>query len=177
MRRALLLAVVIALGCGASHETPADVAQAYFRALGSDPIRTLPLLTPEFHRRHGLRVATAADAEQGAAVAPAGEIALDRHQLGWLAVQAQPWLAKRVAELVTQIGDTREDGDRATVAVRVDPRNGPGFEQRFDLVRASDGAWRIDAIEQIGVAPASAPAAFAAYPSEATRRALAAGQR
>jgi len=177
VRRALLAALALLCGCAPSQETPADVASAYFEALGSDPLRTLPLLTDTFHRRHGLRVATAADAQRGAAVDAATPLALDRHQLGWLAIQSRPSLAQRVSELATQIGDTREDGARATVAVRVDPRDGPGFEQRFELVRGDDGAWRIDAIEQLGVAPASAVAAFAAYPSEAGRRALAAGQR
>jgi hypothetical protein len=177
MRRAFVAVIALALGCAASHETPASVAQAYFDALESDPLRTLPLLTDEFHRRHGLRVATAADAQRGAAVDPATPLALDRHQLGWLAILSRSGLAQRVSELATQIGDTRESGNRSTVAVRVDPRDGPGFEQRFELARGDDGIWRIDAIEQIGVARASATAAFAAYPNESARRALAAGQR
>ena len=169
-----------AVGCGAPAATPIDVAQAYFRALARDPIRTLPLLTPEFHRRHGLRVATAADARAAAehrapAELPAA-LALDRQQLGWLVVQSRPEVAKIVAAFTTRLGDAHESGDTASVAMRVDPHEAPVFEQRFALVRDGTGApWRIDAIEQVGVTPASAAAAFAAWPNEAARRALATG--
>lgn len=173
---ALVLALLVALGCGGSGATPADVADAYFRSLAIDPIRTLPLLTPEFHRRHGLRVATAADAEAAAerraSADPAAALAVDRHQLAWLAIQSQPGFAKLAASLSTRIGDATEAGDTARVSAQIAPRDGPPFEQRFALVRAS-GAWRIDAIEQAGVVSANAAAAFAAWPNEAARRALA----
>jgi hypothetical protein len=165
-------------GCGRSPATPNEVAQAYFRCLARDPIRTLPLVTPEFHRRHALRVATADDARAAAehrapADGPAA-FSLDRHQLGWLAVLARPELERRVERFALQLADATEQGDVASVAVQVDPRDAPPFEQRFAMVRSHPGApWRIDSIEQREVAPASAFAAFAAYPNESARRALA----
>jgi len=174
----VLLLVASALGCGARAAGPREVVLAYFRFLAGDPIRTLPLLTPEFHRRHALRVATAADAravaDHRAPDEPPAAIALDRHQLGWLALVARPELEQRVAHLAIELGAATENGDAASVAVRVAPPGQPPFEQRFALVRAGAGApWRIDAIEQSGVVDATALDAFAAHPTEAARRALA----
>lgn len=180
MRRAFAAFVVVtALACGAPAEAPRDVALAYFRCLGADPIRTLALVTPAFHERHGLRVATAADARAAAgdraATEPAAALSIDRHQLGWLAIQSRPELATLVRGLDVVVEEAREDGDSATVRVRVTPREAPPFEQRFALVRGG-ATWRIDAIEQRGVAAASATAAFAAWPNEAARRALSGGR-
>jgi len=178
MLAACAWALAVALGCSAPAATPSDVAEAYFRAIARDPIRTLPLLTPEFHRRHGLRVATAADvraaAAQRAPTEPAAPLALDRFQLGWLVIQSKPELARLAAGWTTRLGNTEQSGDTASVSMRVEPRDGSVFEQRFALLR-DGGTWRIDAIEQIGVTPASMTAAFAAWPNEAARRALAAG--
>lgn len=173
-----LALLAVAFGCGAPTATPSDVAETYFRAIARDPIRTLPLVTPDFHRRHALRIVTAADARAVADRAAPAELpaalALDRHQLGWLAVLSRPELAKRVTSFTLRLGDAQEVGDTASVAMRVDPRDTQPFVQRFALVRSGAGApWRIDAIEQQDVAPASALAAFAAYPNEVARRALA----
>jgi hypothetical protein len=181
VRRALAAIVLVLAGCGAPPATPTDVVRAYFASIAADPIRTLPLLTDDFHRRHALRVATAADARavaerrapDAAADAP---LAIDRHQMGWLAMLARPELARRVGALAIRIGDATEQGDAADVAVHVEPRAGPPFEQRFALVRTG-AAWRIDAIEQRGVVAATALDAFAAWPNEAARRAIAAAPR
>jgi len=175
---AAALVLLVATACGAPTATPSDVVQSYFRALGRDPLRTLPLVTDDFHRRHALRVVTSAEAQAAGADRTAesapGALALDRHQLGWLAIQSRPELARLLAAETTRFGDARENGDAASVEVAVAPRDAPGFAQRFALLRGADGAWRIDAIEQSGVVPANAAAAFAAYPNEAARRALAA---
>jgi hypothetical protein len=176
--RALVAAfAALAIGCGSPLATPSDVVRGYFDALARDPIRTLPLLTDAFHRRHALRVVTSADAEGRPSEPTATALAIDRHQLGWLAVQSRPELARLLAGEATQIDDDRERGDIASIAVRVAPREAPPFEQRFALVRSGPlGSWRIDAIEQSGVVPENEAAAFATYPNEAARRALAARQ-
>jgi len=179
LRSTLVALVCLASACGSPVATPGEVVDAYFRNLARDPIRTLPLVTPEFHRRHALRVVTGADAravaegrEPGHAAAA---LAVDRYELGWLAVQSRPDLARLAAGLGVQIGEPSESDGEATVVVHVAPRSAPPFEQRFSLVRSEpDPRWRIDAIEQVGVVPANAAAAFAAYPNEAARRALAA---
>lgn len=179
VRRAalLLLLATCAIACAPPAASPRDIVLAYFRDLARDPIRTLALVTPEFHRRHGLRVATAAEARAAAARrapdANVAALATDRHQLGWLVVQSPPELARLLADATTTAGPAREDGDAASIAVAVLPREGPAFEQRFALVRDGEATWRIDAIEQSGVVPANAAVAFAAYPNETARRALA----
>jgi hypothetical protein len=175
--RCAALFLLIATACGAPAAPPSDVVRTYFRSLGRDPMRTLPLVTDAFHRRHALRVVTSAEAQAAADRAPdtaPNALALDRHQLGWLAIQSRPELARLLAAETTRIGDAHESGDTASVDVEVAPRDAPAFAQRFALVRGAGGAWRIDAIEQSGVVPANAASAFAAYPNEAARRALAA---
>lgn len=179
------LALTLALGCrSAEPAPPAAVVDRYFRFLARDPIRTLPLLTPAFHEQHGLHVVTTAEARRwqeelrsGAAPAPppAAEerFAVDRLQLAWLAVQArEPFRALRDRLAWSRLGEGLE-GDRAWVRVRVQAGDEPPFEQRFALVRTGPGAaWRIDAVEQGGVARGNRAAAFVAHPSEATRREL-----
>jgi len=173
--RAVLVALVCATcACSAPPDFVA-VTHEYLLCIGRDPMRTLPLLTDGFHRRHGLHVATAAEARGQGGAGP-GDLALDRYQLGWLAVQSQPEMA-RVFGTTRRFmaGRSQADGDRAWVALPIAPLDGPAFEQRFTLVRAGpDAPWRIDAIEQSGVVAENAAAAFAAYPNEAARRALAA---
>ena len=175
-RRSVVLVVACLMSaCGSTPDPAITVVDAYLVSVGRDPIRTLPLLTDAFHRRHGLHVATAAEA-RGRGGTP-GDLAVDRYQLGWLAVQSRPGLARGLAgvSLTFAADGLREEGDRAWVTVPIHSGDRPAFEQRFSLVRAGpDAPWRIDAIEQSGVAPANAATAFAAYPNEASRRVLAA---
>ena len=177
---ALLLAVV-AIGCGAPDtRTPTATVDAYFRDLARDPIRTLPLLTPTFHRQHGLGVVTATEAQQVArggaangaeAVAPAG---LDRLQLGWLAVQSRDSFRALRDRLTVTPGTITEDGANAVVVVRVQAERTASFDQRFELSHATaDGAWHIESVEQDGIVAGNRAAAFVAHPSESTRRQLA----
>jgi hypothetical protein len=158
---------------------PAAVVAAYFRALGRDPIRTLPLLTDAAHREHALRLATAADVArhlrgEAGAIAGAGEagapVPVERHQVAWLSIQKREPFRALGAQLALTPLSARVEGDRATVAVRIEPPGGVAFEQAFGLVRAGAGApWRIDGVEQRGVTAANGPAAFVAWPNEATR--------
>jgi hypothetical protein len=173
------VAIAGALSCGSPAADPADTVERYFDLLARDPVRTLPLLTDDFHRRHGLGVVTADEARRlargergGAAAAPAGAPA-DRYQMGWLAIQSrEPYRVLRDRLAVTR--EAVEAGARAAVVtVRVEPDAAPAFVQRFELVRAGPAdRWRIDAVMQLEVAPPSQPAAFVAWPNEAARRRL-----
>lgn len=185
-RAVLVLGLLGPLGlaaCGTAEHTPAAVVESYFRCLARDPLRTLPLLTPEFHRRHALRVVTQAEAQawvsRREAASPATpepaepELSTDRFQLAWLSLQGRPEFARLARESAHSVLDVRESGDEAEVITRIEPRSAPPFEQRFRLLREAEGsAWRIDAVEQSGVESANATAAFVAYPNENARRAL-----
>ena len=178
MGRALAaLCALLAIGCGAPAASPRDIASEYLRCLGRDPIRTLPLLTEGFHRRHGLHIATAAQAravaERRAAPEASADLSVDRRQLAWLVVQLRPDLVSRRAALGVAIAEDEASGGTARVTLRVTPPDAPSFEQRFALVRDDGAHWRIDAIEQSGVVAANAPYALATWPNEAARRALA----
>jgi hypothetical protein len=170
------LGLAAALACGAAAVAPpTEVVDRYFRFLARDPIRTLPLLTPGFHERHGLHVVTSAEARwelRGGRPAPeSAPFALDRYQLAWLTVQSREAFAALREELAWTLLDEGSKDDRAWVRVRVQAKNGPPFEQRFSLVRSEPGGlWRIDAVEQIGVGRRNRGAAFVAWPSEAARR-------
>jgi hypothetical protein len=175
------LLAAVAIGCGTPDtRTPTATVDAYFRDLARDPIRTLPLLTPTFHRQHGLGVVTATEAQQVArggaangadAVAPAG---LDRLQLGWLAVQSRDSFRALRDRFTVTPGAVTKDGASAMVVVRVEADGAAPFDQRFELSRsAADGAWRIESVEQQGVLPENLATAFVAHPSEVTRRHLA----
>ena len=170
--RCLALGLALCAAACARPASPAEVVAAYFAALGRDPIRTLPLLTPAFHEQHALHAVTSAEARGGGRGEPpdAGALAVDRFELGWLAVQSREgFRALRDRLGVTPIGD-EATGDRAHVSVRIEAGAAPAFEQRFALVRQAPGApWRIDSIEQSGVAPGAELAAFVAHPTEAER--------
>lgn len=175
--RRSLLALGLALCAAACAEpaSPPEVVAAYFRCLGRDPIRALPLLTPAFHEQHGLHAVTGEEARAGgrSESLPPARFAIDRFELGWLAVQSREgFRALRDQLVVTPIHDEVQ-GDRARVAVRVQAGARPPFEQSFALAREGPGApWRIDSIEQSGVGPESALAAFVAHPTEAERQRL-----
>jgi len=179
----MMLGLLGLAACGKTEHTPTAVVESYFRFLAVDPLRTLPLLTSGFHRRHALRAVTQAEAQAWVSrresasqadlepVEPA--LSIDRLQLGWLSVQRRPEFARLARESARSVLDVRESGDEAEVITRIEPRSGPPFEQRFRLVREAAGsAWRIDAVEQSGVESANAVAAFVAYPNESARRAL-----
>jgi hypothetical protein len=140
-------------------------------------MRTLSLLTQAFHVQHGLHVVSAAEARAlGEMPRPrepataAADWSLDRLQMGWLEVQSRDGFRAMRDRLQVTLLDSIERGERASVVVRVQPRRGAAFEQRFELVR--DGAWRIDSVEQSGVAPDNELAAFVAHPTEGERQRL-----
>lgn len=156
--------------------------EAYFRAMGRDPIRTLPLVTPAFHAQHGVHVVTSAEARRSyqhgdTTPVPTDSLAIDRLELGWLMIQVRPRFARSVAEFGRTISAEETSGDVARVTTRIAPREGSAFEQDFSLVRGADGTWRIDAIEQRGVDATNGLAAFVAHPTDAARRTLEASLR
>jgi len=173
---ALLLAVV-AIGCGTPRE-PSEIVQTYFRALGRDPARSLPLLSPAFHRHHGLRMARfegwlwgwgPASAEApGAGARAAGPATVEGAAFAWLYVQTHPSFPKLAATLRWSELDSTASELRAQVRVRVQGRGGASFVQRFELARRTPvSSWQIDRIDQIDVPPAARTLAFVAFPHDA----------
>lgn len=182
VRRLGIAFVLLAAGCSGSSQTPGEVVEAYFRAMGRDPIRTLPLVTPAFHVRHGVHVVTSAEAKQShghddTTPLATDSLAVDRLELGWLMIQVRPGFARNIAELGVVTRTVETTGDTTRVATRIAPREGSPFEQDFSLVRDARGTWRIDAIEQRGVDATNGFAAFVAHPTDAARRALEASLR
>jgi hypothetical protein len=110
---------------------------------------------------------------------PAGPVAIDHLELGWLMIQVRPAFARRLAALERTLlaEETNANGDIARVAVRLAPREGAPFEQEFTLVRNATGAWQIDAIAQRGVDATNGFEAFIAHPTAAARRRLEASLR
>lgn len=155
------LAVAVLAGCAADPGDaggPGDVVLRYRDALARDPIRTLALLAPEFHRAHGLRFHEVGDlppasgerrgGRPDAAPAPSRDPALEleRARLGWLTVLTRPAFARLAPDLALAFDEVVVSGDRARVDARVRLRETPAFHARFRLAR--DGSsWRIDAIE------------------------------
>jgi hypothetical protein len=171
-----LAAALLLAGCARAPASPRDAVDAYFRALARDPLRTLPLLTPGFHRQHGVHAVTTAEAQRAFGVEPAApsasaaEVALDRLELGWLMVQSRGAFAKTLAGLGVEPLREERDGATAQVVVRVTPPRGGPFEQTFHLAEDERGGWRIDGVEQAGVGADNLSAAFVAHPTEAVRR-------
>jgi hypothetical protein len=168
LRNAAILVSVLALGCAPTPEQPESVIRSYFRALGRDPMRTLPLTTDAFHRSHELTLA-------GTSTDPSS---VDRQQVAWLAVQREPQFVTLARSLSVDTTRVETGVDSALAVVRVVPGNGdaPPFEQRFALKRDRSG-WRIDSVTQSGVSAPAAAHAYAAYPSRATRERISASPR
>jgi hypothetical protein len=183
VRRFAIAVLTLVVGaCAPVPETPRDVVDAYFRAMGRDPLRTLPLLTPAFHARHGVHVVTNAEAmrayRQGDTTpVPTEPLAIDRLELGWLMIQVRPAFARRLAALERTLLADETSGDTARISVRLVPQEGAAFEQEFALVRDPSGAWRIDSVEQHGVDAINGFEAFIAHPTDAARRRLEASMR
>lgn len=176
------LGTLATLGCG-QPQTPAEVVTAYFRALGRDPARSLPLLSPAFHRHHGLRMARfegwlwgwpspSAGASESAARAsePGG---VESAAFAWLYVQTHPSFPALASTLRLSDVELLESDQQAHVGVRVRGRGGQEFVQRFTLSRAAPrSSWRIDRIDQIDVSPSAHTIAFVAFPHDALIDAL-----
>lgn len=185
MTRAAAAAAALVLwitACAPAPESPRDVVDAYFRAMGRDPIRTLPLVTPAFHAQHGVHVVTSAEAKRAyrhgdTTPVPTDPLAIDRLELGWLMIQVRPRFAARLGELERTLLADETAGDTARVAVRLAPREGAPFEQHFTLLRNAAGSWRIDSVEQRGVDATNGFEAFIAHPTDAARRGLEASMR
>lgn len=140
--------------------TPEAAVGAYLRALGRDPLRTLPLLTAAGHEQHGLGVGAPA------AGGDAPEVRPEDRLLGWLAVQTGGPVLGLAGRLGFGATAVTAGADRAEVSLEIAGPEGLPFEQRFLLVRAGpDAPWRIDRIEQAGVVASNAIAAFAAWPN------------
>jgi hypothetical protein len=171
--------VLATLACGRPPATPADVVTAYFRALGRDPARTLDLVSPGFHLRHGLRLAVLEGVFWGrwrGSEAPPdlpyadrdpevedAAAALDGARLAWLFVQRPRFYRETAGRLEWRIRELEVGTDLARVRVHVTGPSASSFVQRFRLQRS--GRWRIDEIGTEGVRSENVVDAFVAAPS------------
>lgn len=163
---ALSLALTAGLACSRVPDTPAGVVEAYFRYLGRDPGRALPLLSPAFHKAHGLRVA---DLRGWIWVGSADlDASKDSGPVAWMMVQSDPQVQDLAKNLKVDHLEEEVEGGQATVRTRVTPPGGFPFHQTFRLSRSDSGHWQIDAIEQTEVIRRDLGAAFAAYPNRKT---------
>ena len=190
---ALLLAASVfasPFGCARDRpDSPLLAVTMWFHLLGRDPGRLLPLLTDEFHARHGLTIPSLEGWSWGSykdlepilridpALAPLDAVrGLDSAQEAFLLVQASQDFQSTARALVYEARDLREEGDHARVVALVKlkqptkafqtPRS---FRQIFTLER-DDNGWRIADIAQDRVDHRDAFVAFVAYPNEERRR-------
>ncbi len=178
----LVLFALALAACAPAPRAPRDIVEAYFRYLGHDPARLLPLLTAGFHARHGITMERLEGwmwgeyiyldpverSEPIAALAPVdAPRGPDAAEYAWLQVMVDGRLRRAVQQLVPKISSVKQEGDHADVWVRIRAPGSFGFRQRFMLVRGANGRWRIEGIEQKGVTAGAALAAFAAYPNQA----------
>ncbi len=183
----LSLAAHQGLGCGPAPRTAIATVESYFHTLARDPLRNLELLTPAFHRAHGLKPMTQAEAkrfelglspapksqEHSAADQSIGAVSPDAARLAWLVVQMKPSYRRLARELSIRPLRVKEEAYQALVSVSVRAPQGPRFVQQFALSRAADQApWRIDHIDQRGVVAANLKAAVVAFPNIEHQRRL-----
>ncbi len=196
MRRASVLVVlilVISAGCARLPATPTETVEAYFRNLKRDPSRNLPLLTPEFHDRHGISMAAVEGwlwgdylfmdpVEREApieALAPVDATrGRDAWEFAWLQVQVEGRLRKAVMFLEPEFrAPVALDDGRVEVQVKVRVEGSFGFVQVFRLKQEGAAGWRIDEIEQRGVQLRDVLIAFSAHPQASLIPAVKAASR
>jgi hypothetical protein len=168
--RLLSALAVVVVGCGATPDAPQDVVALYFRSLGRDPVRSAALVTPAFHKSHGLRIKSA----WTEAASEAQPFRLSGAELAWLGVQRRPEFFAYAPRLSVAVTEVLDDGaQHAVVTTRVAGSGAPPFTQRFFLLRSGPGdPWQIDRIEQQELVAANKIAAFVANPSRADGRAM-----
>ncbi len=170
-------------------DSPLLAVTLWFHLLGRDPARLLPLLTDEFHERHGLTIPSLEGWSWGTyknmepilridpTLAPVDAVrGLDSAQEAFLLVQASQDFQATAQALIYEARDLREEGDRSRVVTLVklkkpaksfqSPRS---FQQVFTLERDEHG-WRIADISQDRIDDRDAFVAFVAYPNEERRR-------
>jgi hypothetical protein len=176
--RAALGAALLAalLACAGAERTPAETVERYLDALAHDPIRSLALLTPAFHTRHGLRFEAVAERPFAAPPTlpptPSGDAALEleRARLGWLTVLTKRIFALQSPRFRRRVVAEEVRGDTAQVDLAVEPS---GLRARFALRREAGGPWRIDAVELPPISDAQLVAAFLIAPNAELHRRIA----
>ncbi len=175
-----VLALALLLCCGGAERTPARTVERYLDALASDPVRSLELLTPGFHARHGLRFEEVAEQPFGAPArtpTPGGdaELELERARLGWLTLLTKRIFAFQLPRLERRVVSEEVRGDAARVLLRIEPL---GLDARFELRRSGPAEpWRVDAVELPPVSDAELVAAFLIAPDAERSRRLATRRR
>lgn len=183
----LAAALLLAVACGAPPRSPIETVRLYLDLLPRDPVRTLELLSDDFHRQHGLRFAEVGDqpfrADDGSdRAAPSRpedpDLELTRARFGWLTALTKRVFALQAHRFSHELGPPEVDGDRARVPIRVAERGRPPLDATFALARGADGRWRIAAIERGEVADPDLIRAFVLAPdAELNRRILASRSR
>lgn len=151
MRRALCGLALLAVCCAGDPSTPGETVLLYARSLASDPLRTLELLTPAFHRAHGLRFHEVADRpfdppDASEMAVGDADLELERARLGWLTVLTKRVFAIHGPRFTRRVRGEVIDGDRARVVLE-SRSAGLRFDATFRLVRRSPAdPWQIDSI-------------------------------
>jgi hypothetical protein len=164
------------LACAGAERTPAQTVERYLDALAADPVRSLELLTPAFHTRHGLRFEEVADRPFAAPAArrptPSGDasLELERARLGWLTVLTKRIFALQSPRFRRRVVSEEIRGDAAQVELVVEPS---GLHARFALRREAGEPWRIDAVVLPPVSDAQLVAAFLIAPNAELHRRIA----
>ena len=155
----LFLALLFATGCNDALRTPQETVGVYLKGLkGQDPMRTLEMLTADFHRRHGMTFANTTQlpddivldqSTEGFAEDP--EWAAESGRLGWLVAPSQSEAAYTLFPALKQIqlewlGSEVID-DRAGVLLRAWVEGEASVEFVFQLQRENESApWKIDSV-------------------------------
>ncbi len=178
MRALAGIALLLALGCVDAPRGPVATVERYFEVLARDPMRTLELVTPDFHLSHALPAWRPEDRPGQRAPDPGNrppidpQVAVEDGRVGWLNAQIPTQVQTPLREMVFELSEERVGQQDALVVVTVQPAIGARFLQRFFLTR-NEGVWLIDRIEQEGPAGSwNEMARYAAYPNEALARRL-----
>jgi hypothetical protein len=166
--------VLVLVACRDASRTPQETVGIYLHGMkAQDPMRSLALLTDEFHLAHGMVFANTADLSDEIlwSLPESGEpgdreFAVERGRLGWLAAPSQMGRAHlmfpRLKEI--QLGWLGEQvsGNRAVVRLRAWVEGAASVDLAFRLERRDEAApWRIGAVD--AEPDGSAEARFIAY--------------
>jgi hypothetical protein len=168
------MTVLMMVACRDASRTPQETVGVYLHGIkGQDPMRSLALLTDEFHLAHGMVFANTADLPDEilwslpeSSGPGEREFAVERGRLGWLVAPSQMGRAHlmfpRLKEI--QLGWLGEEvsGNHAVVRLRAWVEGEASAVLTFRLERLDAAAeWRIGAVDV--QSDGSAEARFIAY--------------
>ncbi len=155
----IALAALCGTGCSAPARTPQETVGLYLKGLkGRDPMRTLQVLTADFHRHHGMIFANTARLPDGIELDQSmegdtddPEWAAERGRLGWLVAPSQSEAAytmfPRLKHIQLGWQENQERGDRAAVKLRAWVEGETSVTFVFQLQRLSPTQpWKINSV-------------------------------